>query len=169
MNREIEICKKEDLKDLTDPRVKLDILKYKIRNFTIDYSERSAFKRREARINLGAEVKVLSDVLSLTTDESSLNMRKQRSRTTWYEKGEKSNKYFLNLEKRNKNKTLIRSLMTSRGETSDPAAILEELKTFYGQLYRSRSFKTEAHCYEYLKEINTPHLSSDEIDSVNIN
>ena len=55
--------------------------------------------------------------------------------------------------------------MTSRGDTSDPTTILEELKTFYGQLYRSRSFKTEAQCYEYLNEINTPHVSSDEIDS----
>ena len=55
--------------------------------------------------------------------------------------------------------------MTSRGETSDPATILEELKPFYGQLYWSRSFKPEAQCYEYLIEINTPHLSSDEIGS----
>ena len=47
MNREIERCKKEDLKDLTDSRVKWDFLKYKIRYFTIDYSKRSAFKRRE--------------------------------------------------------------------------------------------------------------------------
>ena len=55
--------------------------------------------------------------------------------------------------------------MTSKGETSDPATILEELKTFYEQLYRSRSFKTEAQFYEYFKEINTPHLSTDEIDN----
>ena len=64
MNKEIKRCKKEDLKDLTDPRVKWNFLKYKIRNFTIDYSKRSAFKRREARINLEAEVKVLSYLLS---------------------------------------------------------------------------------------------------------
>ena len=186
INREIERCKKEDLKDLTDPRVKWDFLKYNIRDFTIDYSKRSVFKRRKARINLEAEVKVLSDLLSLTADESIKSKYEEakvklqsmyesmyyitegivlRSRTTWYEKGKKSNKYFLNLEKRNKSKTHIRSLVTSNRETSDPATILEELKTFYGQLYRSRSFKTEAQCYEYLKEINTPHLSSDEIHS----
>ena len=80
MNREIERCKKEDLKDLTDPRDKWDFLKYKMRNFTIDYSKRSTFKRREARINSEAEVKVLSDLLSSATDESiKSNMRKQRS------------------------------------------------------------------------------------------
>ena len=110
-------------------------------------------------------MKVPSDLLSSTTDESIKSKYKEakdkleslydyitegiilRSRTTWYEKWEKSKEYFLNLEKRNKSKTHIRSLMTSREETSDPATILEELKTFYGQLYRSRSFKTEAQCY----------------------
>ena len=117
MNRETERCKKEDLKDLTDPRVKWDFLKYKIRDFTIDYSKRSAFKWKEARIHLEAEVKVLSDLLSSTTDQSIKSTYEEakvkleslydyiteeitlRSRTTCYEKGEKSNKYFLNLEK----------------------------------------------------------------------
>ena len=59
----------------------------------------------------------------------------------------------------------MRSLVTSRGEISVPATILEELKTFYGQLNRGRSLKTEAQCNEYLKEINTSHLSTDDIDS----
>ena len=66
MNREIERCKKEDLKGLTDLRVKCDFSKYKIRDFIIDYSTRSAFKRKEATINLEAEMKVLSDLLSST-------------------------------------------------------------------------------------------------------
>ena len=126
---------------------------------------------------------MLRDLLSLTTNKSIKSKYEEakvkleslydyitegiilRSRTTWYEKGEKSNKYFLNLEKRNKSKPHMKSLVTSRGEISVPATILEELKTFYGQLNRGRSLKTEAQCYEYLKEINTPHLSTDEIDS----
>ena len=109
MNREIEKCKKENLKDLTDPIVKWDFLKYKIRGFTIDYSKHSAFKRKEARINLEAEVKVLNGLLSSTADESIKSKYEEakakleslydyitegiilRSRTTWYKKGEKSN------------------------------------------------------------------------------
>ena len=34
-----------------------------------------------------------------------------RSKVIWYEKGEKSNRYFSNLEKRNKTKTHIRKLL----------------------------------------------------------
>ena len=77
---------------------------------------------------------MLNDLLSSTTGESIKSKHEEakakleslygyitegiilRSRTTWYEKGEKSNKYFLNLEKRNKSKTHIRSLVTSIGE-----------------------------------------------------
>ena len=110
MNREIERCEKEDLKDLADPRVKWDFLKHKIRDFTIDYSKRSAFERKEARINLEAEVKVLSDLLSSTTIKSKYEEAKAklgslydyitediilRSWATWYGKGEKSNKILL--------------------------------------------------------------------------
>lgn len=36
-----------------------------------------------------------------------------RSRATWYEKGEKNNKYFLNLEKSNKKKSCVRKILTS--------------------------------------------------------
>ena len=124
MNKEIERYKKEDLKDLTDPRVKWEFLKYKIRNFTIDCSKHSAFKRRDAGINSKAEVKVPRDLLSVTADQSIKSKYEEakvkpeslydyitegiilRSRTIWYEKGEKSNKYFLNLEKRNKTKLI---------------------------------------------------------------
>ena len=87
------------------------------------------------------------------------------SKVTLDEKEEKSHKYFLNLEKHNKYNTHIGNLMTNRRETTDPTIILEELKTFYGQLYRSKSCKSEAQCYEYLKEMNTQHLSMDQIDN----
>ena len=113
-------------------------------------------------------------------NQSSLNMRNQwsnqkvydyitegiilRSRTIWYEKGEKSNKYFLTLEKRNKSKTYIRSLVTSKGETSDPATILKNSKHFMGNCTGADPLKLR-HSAVNISEINTLHLSSDEIDS----
>ena len=48
-----------------------------------------------------------------------------RSKTGWYERGEKSTKYFLNLEKRNKAKSHIRKIITDDlRETSDPTVIM---------------------------------------------
>ena len=86
-----------------------------------------------------------------------------RSKTDWYEHGEKSTKYFLNLEKRNKAKSQIRKIITDDlRETSDPTIIMSNLKTFYGTLCKSRSHKTESECLSYLDSIDIPKLSEDE-------
>ena len=86
-----------------------------------------------------------------------------RSKTDWYEHGEKSTKYFLNLEKRNKAKSHIRKIITDDlRETSDPTIIMSNLKTFYGTLCKSRSHKTESECLSYLDSIDIPKLSEDE-------
>ena len=60
-----------------------------------------------------------------------------RSKSQWYEEGEKSTKYFLSLEKRNKVKSHIRKLCLNEEneETTDPKQILDELKQFYSGLY----------------------------------
>ena len=56
-----------------------------------------------------------------------------RSRTAWYEEGEKSSSYFLRLEKRNKSKSHVRRLIvddnyTTTSEETDDLVILRELK-----------------------------------------
>ena len=49
-----------------------------------------------------------------------------RSRATWYELGEKNNKYFLNLEKSNKKKSSVRKLFTRDGKrTNNPKKIMD--------------------------------------------
>ena len=59
-----------------------------------------------------------------------------RARATWYEKGEKSAKYFLNLEKRNKTKSHVRKLINPDGsEETNPKNFLANIKSFYSELY----------------------------------
>ena len=78
----------------------------------------------------------------------------------WYEKGGKSNKYFLNLEKRNKAKTNIRKLINDNQEISDADDILKVVKSFYRNLYSSIALETEPECLEYLKDINASVLTT---------
>ena len=60
-----------------------------------------------------------------------------RSRASWYEKGEKNNKYFLNLERNNKRKSTIRKVEFADGNvTTNPKKIMDELYSFYSDLYR---------------------------------
>ena len=60
-----------------------------------------------------------------------------RARARWHEHGEKSTKYFLNLEKRNHDKKHVRKLAISGVITTDPFEILDEQKRFYQNLYNS--------------------------------
>ena len=65
-----------------------------------------------------------------------------RSRATWYEYGEKSNKYFLNLETHRKSKSCIRKAYTKDGfVTSEPKKIMKELESFYSDLYKRDELK----------------------------
>lgn len=63
-----------------------------------------------------------------------------RARARWHEHGEKSNKYFLTLEKRNHIKKHIRKLLINNVITTDPLKILKEQECFYNKLYKSSSY-----------------------------
>ena len=127
----------EEFKDVVDRRVLWDLLKYKIRQLTISYSKTKARNRR-AKLN-ELEEKLQNCTKKCDNDPSRQNVEDLeclqaeydqrydfitqgaivRSRATWYEKGEKNNKYFLNLEKSNKNKSCLRKILKSDG-TVDP-------------------------------------------------
>ena len=84
-----------------------------------------------------------------------------QSKTNWYEHGEKSSKYFLNLEKRNKAKSHLHKLMTSSDtETHDPVVVMSHIRSFYSSLYKRHSSKNEKECLEYLRGFNLPQISS---------
>ena len=62
-----------------------------------------------------------------------------RARARWHEQGQKSSKYFFNLEKRNHIRKHIRKLKISGVITTDPFSIFAEQKRFYQELYESRN------------------------------
>ena len=63
-----------------------------------------------------------------------------RSKARWHEFGERSSKYFLNLERRNYDNKCITSLINESGSSSkDPKEILKEQKRFYQFLYSSQN------------------------------
>ena len=58
-----------------------------------------------------------------------------RSKATWYEKGEKSNKYFLNLETHKKAKSSVHKFFNRKGVLiTDPKKILQGTRNFYSNL-----------------------------------
>ena len=82
------------------------------------------------------------------------------SRSTWYEKGEKSTKYLLNLEESNKTKSHVTKLINSDGsEETSPKNILANINSFCSDLYTRRSVKTEKEIFDYLYALNVPKCS----------
>ena len=60
-----------------------------------------------------------------------------RSKASWYQHGEKSSKYFLNLEKRNEARSHLRKMINSDGhEVCDETEIRQKLKQFYSSSYK---------------------------------
>ena len=113
----------EEGSETEDPRVLWHYVKYKIRQETIVYSKSKTRERRATLTSLESKIKDcqiacdkdpssknLNDLEILQTDydrvyEFIAQGAIVRSRSTWYEYGEKSNKYFLNLENSRKKKT----------------------------------------------------------------
>jgi len=65
-----------------------------------------------------------------------------RARLNWIEKGEKNNKYFMNLIKSNSNKQSINELIINDTSTKDQESFLGHIFDFYNYLYNNTGDKT---------------------------
>lgn len=82
-----------------------------------------------------------------------------RSRIQWVEEGEKSSKYFFDLEKQNYIRKSIRKITTNSGENlTDPQKILEYQKQFYEDLLSSKRSKTRNY-QSFIEKLKTPKLN----------
>ena len=172
----------EGRNELSDNRNIWDWMKYNIRAHAIQYSKRRAWERNEREKSLQenyAKAKLIFEVDPNDLNESILNSAKDllelfyeekvkgiiiRARASWFEHGEKSTKYFLNLEKRNDIKKHMRKLNINGSITTGPFNILSEQRRFYQELYTSRN-KNEDNSQminSFLKDLNIPKLSEEQ-------
>ena len=86
-----------------------------------------------------------------------------RSRERWHEHGEKSNKYFLNLEKQNHTRKHIRKLSLCGMITTDHKLILNSASDYYKKLYSSKSNLSQRDSFDsFLKKLNIPKLNKEQ-------
>ena len=115
-------------RELSDKRTIWDWIKYNIRAHAIQFSKRRAKERSELEIVLQNDYTVASQKYESNPCDSNSNQLTAakeklelfyeqktkgiiiRARARWHEHGERSNKYFLNLEKRNYVKKHMRKL-----------------------------------------------------------
>ena len=175
---------RRDADQFDDVATGWEFMKYKCREYSRNYLIQMAKTRKRRRISLEKKVVELESLITLNSNDqlrkeySSCKLELEslyeyitsgiilRSKTNWYEHSEKSSKYFLNLEKRNKAKSHLHKLMTSSDtETHDPVVIMSHIRSFYSSLYKHHSSKNEKECLEYLRSFNLPQISSCERES----
>ncbi|KAL9968770.1 hypothetical protein ACROYT_G020892 [Oculina patagonica] len=174
--------KSEGEKELSNKRSVWDWIKYNIRKHNIKYSKDKAKQRIDKERIIQQEYKEatrqfendpsdlnrcclneIKEKLELLYEEKTKGII-VRARARWHEHGERSTKYFLNLEKRNHVKKHIRKLLISGAITTDPYRILTEQKNFYHNLYKTSSTDTDS-IKSFLDNLNIPQLSEDQKQS----
>lgn len=169
----------EEFEEVTDKRVLWDLIKYRIRQFTMKFSKEKAYRRRQKLTEVETSLKQAEELLAAEPSESNLEKMEDlkmkydshfdyiargaiiRSRATWYEKGEKSNKYFLGLESHRGKKSCIRKMFASDGTvTTNPKKIMKEIETFYSDLYAANEESLDEY-HPLLHRPEIPKLSPD--------
>ena len=95
-----------------------------------------------------------------------------RSKTKWLEQGERSTKYFFNLEKNNYEKKLIREVKLENGEIiSNFAQVNKEIEDFYGKMYTSKMSGSDVsehnhNIHKFIEGLNIPQLNIEEQESL---
>ena len=135
---------------LTD-QVKWELLKYEIRKFAINFSKKLAQNSRKLQRDLETktkkleqniinedkfnEYKIAKNELENFCDNIAAGV-KIRSKCDWYQYGEKSTKYFLNLEKQKAVNGTVKKIIKDHIEITDQLKIQHELRMFYEQLFK---------------------------------
>ena len=86
------------------------------------------------------------------------------SKATWYEKGEKSNTFFLNLETHKKAKRSVRKVLNDEGvHITDPKKILQEIQNFYSNICKRDPLRpSEDMLNSFLNNSEIPKLTNNE-------
>ena len=140
----------DEFSSVIDKRLLWDLIKYRIRQVAMKYSKEKARHRRKKLSDIEASLRTCEErcnELPSARNQEELEMLQMeydsiyeqiakgaiiRSKATWYEKGEKSNKYFLNLETHKKAKSSVRKVFNREGVLiTDPKKILHEIYNFY--------------------------------------
>ena len=126
-------------------------------------------KRKVSKLSAGGRLKKNNQALSYLRQLEMFYDEKTkgiiiRARARWHEHGEKSTKYFLNLEKRNHVKKHIRKLWVSGAIKTGTSCILKELERFYSDLYKSKNHDPDIaeKISSFLNNLDIPKLSEEQ-------
>ena len=135
--------------------MKWELFKFKIRHFTRNFSKKLAMEKRANQskweeIIRSYETSTMVDHNIMEDEYISAkngleNLHNDitagyilRSKIQWYEEGEKSTKFFLNLEKKKAIQNTIQTLIVNGQTLNDSDAISESIKKLYMKLFEKK-------------------------------
>ena len=171
-----------EFNEVTNKRLLWDLIKYRIRQVSIKYSKEKARKKRKQISDIEISLRYCEESCNESPtleNQEELEMLKMeydsiyeqiakgaiiRSKATWYEKGEKSNKYFLNLETHKKAKSSVRKVFNDEGILiTDQKKILQEIQNFYSNLCKCEPLRpSEEMLNSFLNNSGIPKLTFNE-------
>ena len=176
------------INDQTDDFLNLNArwewIKYNIRKETMSYSKHKAFQRKKKEKDLQDELKKsyvdFEQNPCIDTKSKWLDLKRQlevfydkeiegmiiRSKIKWFEEGEKSSKYFLNLEKRNYARKHITKLLVNDKVITNQKDILKAQHNFYKELYsKTNNVFSRSDLDSLLENVEVPKLNKEMSDS----
>ena len=138
-----------EIEGITDLQVRWEFLKYEIRKFSIEFSKLQAQNTKKEKMFLENKLKKLENNTNYIENleyidcrnkldkiyEQKINGIRIRSKCDWYEHGEKSSKFFLNLEKTRSTQSTIRNITKDKKNLTCHKRINQELLDFYKALF----------------------------------
>ena len=164
--------------NIVDPQFRWKYLKYEIRKFPIYFSKGIAQnKKTKRRKYLEIKIKALENSPSFVNNPEYIETNEKldkiyqektngiriRSKCNWYEHGEKSSKFFLNLEKSRAVQNQIRNVLIDNIEINNQKDINKELYLYYKNLFNKRQHLSEHDINNFLNTVsNFPQLSTEQ-------
>ena len=165
-----------------EKRLLWDLVKFRIRQVSVSFSKKKAKEKRlvlsvlekrlryaELRLSEFPSDERLEEVEKIKNEIDKEYEKKAkgsiiRSKSSFYEEEGKNSKHFLNLEKRNKTKTTVRSLKIGDDKTIDnPTLIQKELYSFYESLYQTKCQGDKSDDLNtFLESVKLPQLDEDD-------
>ena len=126
-----------------------EYLKYEIGKYSKNISEEAVCSKKIESSALETKLKTLESKIRYRDNPEYIHCKEEldklyqgkliRSRCDWYEHGEKSSKFFLNLEKNRAIQNQVRTISCSDKEISDEKEINTELFKFYKTLFEPKT------------------------------
>ena len=157
--------------------VQWEFLKYEIRKFTIEFLKNITKLKCQKSSCLEVKLKDLEQNLSNDKAKEQYNAYKGkingicdevsnsiqiRSKCDWYEFGEKSNKFFLTIEKCRATQSTVSKVLSNEQEITDLSKTNTHIYQFYQQLYMEKQNISEDSICNFLNDITIPSLTTEQ-------